>query len=314
MGLKEKKILVTGGGGFLGPHVIRRLEECGVPEKNIFAPRSKDLDLRLLENCRQAVADRDIVIHLAGVTGGIEFHRQNPASIFYNNLMMGVQIMEAAREAGIGKFVTIGSATEYPEHAPLPFKEEDLWRGFPEPLHAPYTIAKKMLLVQAQAYRRQYGFNAIHLLMTNMYGPGDKLNSSFVIPSLIRRIWQAKQKRQSFIEIWGTGNPTRDFLYVEDAALGIVLAAEKYDKPDPVNLGSGWEISIKELAELIIYLMDFRGEIRFDTSKPDGQMRRMMDISRAENEFNFKALTDFEGGLKKTISWYVPEFEKSLKD
>lgn len=313
MNLINKKILVTGGAGFLGRHVVRRLLKSGVEEKNILIPRFEDCDLRLRENCQQVVRGQDLVIHLAGMTGGIEYHKQYPAMIFYDNLMMGIQLMEAGREAGIEKFITIGSATEYPENASLPFREEDLWQGFPEPIHAPYTVAKKMLLVQAQAYRKQYGMNAIHLLMTNMYGPGEKLDSSFVIPSLMRRVWQAKKENQSSIEIWGTGKPTRDFLYVEDAADGIVKAAENYDKSDPVNIGSGWEISIRELAEIIVRLMDFKGTIKFDASKPDGQMRRMMDTTRAEHEFGFKASTDFEIGLKKAIDWYIPELEKSLK-
>ncbi|MEK7180873.1 MAG: NAD-dependent epimerase/dehydratase family protein [Patescibacteria group bacterium] len=310
MNLKKKKILVTGGAGFLGQHVVRRLLEKGIKEQNILVPRIENYDLRLIENCEKVVKGQNLVIHLAGLTGGIEYHKQNPATIFYDNLMMGIQLMEAARKAEVEKFITIGSATEYPENAPLPFRESDLWRGFPEPIHAPYTVAKKMLLVQAQAYRKQYDFNAIHLLMTNMYGPGEKLDSSFVIPSLIRRIWQAEKENQNFIEIWGTGKPTRDFLYVGDAAEGIIKAAESYNKPEPVNIGSGWEISIKELTGIIVRLMNFKGEVRFDETKPDGQMRRMMDTTRAEQEFDFKASTDFEVGLKKAIGWYIPKIEK----
>ena len=313
MDLKKKKILVTGGAGFLGQHVVQFLIQRGVDGKNILVPRSENCDLRILENCQKVVIGQDIIFHLAGMTGGIEYHKKNPAVIFYDNILMGVQLMETAREVGVSKFVTIGSATEYPENAPLPFKESDLWHGFPEPLHAPYTIAKKMLLVQAQSYRKQYGFNAIHLLMTNMYGPGEKLDSSFVIPSLIRRIWQAEKEGRDFVEIWGTGKPTRDFLYAKDAAEGIVLAAEKYDKPEPVNIGSGWEISIGELAEIIVRLMNFKGKIKFDETKPDGQMRRMLDTTRAEQEFGFRAATDFETGLMETINWYLPKLENSSK-
>jgi len=302
MNLRSKKILVTGGAGFLGKHVVRKLVEHGVPEGNIAVPQAEDCDLRFVENSRRAVRGNDVVVHLAGVTGGIEFHRQHPASVFYDNLMMGVQLMEAAREKGVEKFVTIGSATEYPERAPLPFKEETLWDGFPEKLHAPYTVAKKMLLVQAQAYRKQYNFNATHLLLTNMYGPGEKIEeTSFVIPMLIKRIGEAKKTGANFIDVWGTGRATRDFLYVEDAAEAIFLAAERYDKPEPVNIASGWEISIQELVELIAKLMGFQGEIRWDTSKPEGQLRRILDASKAEREFGFRAKVDFETGLQKTI-------------
>ncbi len=304
MDIKRKKILVTGGSGFLGQHLVRKLLERGAAKENIFAPPSSRFDLREKENCFEAVTGCDLVIHLAGVTGGVLFHQDNPAKTFYDNLTMGVYLMEAARLTGVKKFVTIGSATEYPERASLPLKEGDIWDGLPEELHIPYTVAKKMLLVQAQAYRKQYGFNAIHLLLTNMYGPGEKPESDLVIPMIIKRIWQAKKTGQDFIEPWGTGRPTRDFLYVEDAAEGVILALERYDKPEPVNLGSGWEISIKELANLIARLMDFKGEIRFDSSKPDGVMRRMMDTTRAEKEFGFKAVTDFEAGLKETIKYF----------
>lgn len=304
MDLKGKKVLVTGGAGFLGGHVIQALRSRGVPDADIFVPRSEVCDLRFLRNCEEAVRGRDVVIHLAGITGGIEFHKKNPAKIFYDNLMMGIQLMEAGRKAGAQKFVTIGSATEYPEGAPLPFKEQDLWMGFPERIHAPYTIAKKMLSVQAEAYRRQYGSSAIHLLMTNMYGPGQALQNDMVIPSVIRRIWKALHEGQSVLEVWGTGRPTRDFLYAKDAAQGILLATEQYDKSEPVNIASGWEISIRELTALIARLMNFQGEITFNTSKPDGQMRRVLDTSRAEREFGFRATTDFETGLRETIDWY----------
>lgn len=301
--LQYKKILVTGGTGFLGQHIVRNLLARGVPQKNIFTPKSEDLDLRKRENCRKAVAGRNVVIHTAGITGNVELHKNHPARIFYDNLMMGVELMEAARVSGVEKFVTIGSATEYPNNARLPYREEDLWIGPVEENHAPYTIAKKMLLVEAQAYRKQYGLNAIHLLLTNMYGPGEHEDGG-PIPSMIRRVADAKKNGRNFMEIWGTGKPTRDFLYVEDAAEGIILAAEKYDKEEPVNLGSGYEISIKEVAETIMRVMNFTGQLKFDASKPDGLMRRLLDASRAEREFGFRAMTDFEKGLKKTVTYH----------
>lgn len=307
MELRNKKILVSGGSGFLGNFVIKTLIERGVPEENIFVPRSSEYDLRKWENCAAVVKNREVVIHLAAKVGGIGFNREKPGELFYDNAIMGIQLMEAARQAGIEKFVAIGTICAYPKFTPVPFKEEDLWNGYPEETNAPYGLAKKMILVQAQAYRQQYGFNAIYLLPVNLYGPGDnfKPESSHVIPALIKKVADAKKENKPFIEVWGTGRATREFLYVEDAAEGIILAAEKYDKPDPVNLGSGMEISIKELTELICRLMDFRGEIRWDASKPDGQPRRMLDISRAEKEFGFRAKTAFEEGLKKTIEWYL---------
>jgi GDP-L-fucose synthase len=303
MDLKSKKILLTGGAGFLGSHVVKKLLDCGVRRENIFVPRSRELDLRDKKNCERVVLGQNLVIHLAGITGDTEFHRENPAKIFYDNLMMGVELMEAARLTGVEKFVTIGSATEYPENAPLPMSEENLWIGFPEAVHAPYTVAKKMLLVQAQAYRKQYSFNAIHLLLTNMYGPGKEAAKGFVITNIIKRVLEAERSGKNEIEVWGTGKPTRDFLYVEDAAEGIVLAAEKYDKPEPVNLGSGWEVSIKEIAETICGLMNFKGKIRWDIEKPDGQLRRMLDTGRAEREFGFRPRTSLENGLRATIEW-----------
>jgi len=304
--LQNKKILVTGGAGFLGSCVVEKLLARGVPKESIFVPRSGDFDLRIWENCQKVVTDRDIVIHLAAKVGGIGFNQEHPAELFYDNLMMGAQMMEAARQASVEKFVAIGTICAYPKFTPVPFKEEDLWNGYPEETNAPYGLAKKMMLVQARAYRQQYGFNAIYLLPVNLYGPGDNFNpsSSHVIPALVKKVAEAKQASAPYIDVWGTGSPTREFLYVDDAAEGVVLATEKYNEPNPVNLGSGTEIAIKNLTELICKLMDYKGEIKWDASKPDGQPRRMLDVTRAEREFGFKAKMDFEEGLKKTIEWY----------
>ena len=307
MNLKNKKILITGGAGFLGSFVVQKLINRGVPQKNIFIPRSKDLDLRKWENCVKAVKNQDIVIHLAGNVGGIGFNREKPGEIFYDNLIMGVQLMEAARKAEIDKFVAIGTICAYPKFTPVPFKEKDLWSGYPEETNAPYGLAKKMLLVQAQAYHQQYGFNGIYLLPVNLYGPGDNFDpsSSHVIPALIKKIVDAQKSGEKHIDVWGTGKASREFLYVEDCAEGIVLATEKYNKPDPINLGANREIKIKDLVRLICKFMDFKGEIRWDKTKPDGQLRRMVDATLAKKEFGFKAKTDFEKGLRKTIGWYL---------
>lgn len=304
--LEGKKILVTGGAGFLGSHLIEELVEKGVPRNNISIPRSKDLDLRVLANCAKAVQGMDVVIHLAGNVGGIGYNREKPGELFYDNIMMGVQLMEEARKAGVKKFVGLGTICQYPKYAPVPFKEKDLWNGYPEETNAPYGLAKKMLLVQAQAYRQQYGFNAIHLMPVNLYGPGDNFDpeSSHVIPALIKKFIDAKNKGDKSVVVWGTGKPTREFLYVEDAVKAIILAAEKYNKPEPVNIGSSFEISIKELAEMIKKLTGFKGRIVWDKTKPDGQPRRKLDTAKAEKEFGFKSKVSFEEGLKKTIDWY----------
>ncbi|MBI2042725.1 MAG: GDP-L-fucose synthase [Candidatus Nealsonbacteria bacterium] len=283
------------------------LEKRGVPKENLFLPAAQELDLRKWENCQQAVKGQDIVIHLAAKVGGIGLNQEKPGELFYDNIIMGTQLMEAARQAGVQKFVAVGTVCAYPKFTPVPFNEENLWQGYPEETNAPYGLAKKMMLVQAQAYRQQYGFNAIFLLPVNMYGPGDNFDSSssHVIAALIKKIHEAKRDGRNYIEAWGTGEPTREFLYVEDGAEGIILAAEKYDKPEPVNIGSANEISIKDLAEMLCRQMDFNGEIRWDAEKPDGQPRRQLDVSRARDEFGFVAQTLIEDGLKNTIDWFL---------
>ena len=304
--LQNKKILVTGGAGFLGKHVITRLIEEGVARKNIMVPRSKVYDLRKKSDCKKVVQGVDIVIHLAANVGGIGYNQKNPGTLFYDNLLMGVHMMEEARKAGVDKFIAIGTICAYPKFTPVPFREEDLWDGYPEETNAPYGLAKKMLLVQGQAYRQQYGFNAIYLLPVNLYGRGDNFDpkSSHVIPALIRRFIDAKKNKEKDIVVWGSGNATREFLYVDDCAEGIILATQHYNKPIPVNLGSSFEISIKRLAELIKELTGFEGMIIWDKTKPDGQPRRKLNTQKAKKEFGFVAKTDFEEGLKKTIEWY----------
>jgi GDP-L-fucose synthase len=305
--LTTKRITVTGGAGFLGAYVVRKLKGSGC--KNIFVPKRSDYDLVNNEAVKKLYIDAapDIVIHLAARVGGIGANEQNPGKFFYENLMMGVQMMEQGRLAGIEKFVAIGTICAYPKFAHIPFKEEDLWNGYPEETNAPYGLAKKMLLVQAQAYRQQYGFNAIYLLPVNLYGPGDNFDpeSSHVIPALIKKCVDANKHGSKKIVVWGTGKPTREFIYVEDAAEAIVLATERYNKGEPVNIGSGIEISVKDLVGLIAELTGFEGQVVWDTSKPDGQPRRRLDISRAEREFGFKAKTKFKEGLRKTIDWYL---------
>ena len=305
------KILLTGGAGFLGSHIVENLvEKRGVSRDNIVIPRSRDLDLRIWENCRRTVADSDLVIHLAARVGGIGFNQRNPGPLFYDNIIMGAQLIEAARHAGVKKFVQIGTVCSYPKYTPAPFKEESLWDGYPEETNAPYGIAKKALLVMAQAYRQQYEMNIIYLVPVNLYGPKDNfdLYNSHVIPALIRKFVEAVRRGDKKVVVWGTGNSSREFLYVEDAAEGIIAAAEKYDKADPVNLGTGTEITIKELVKLIARLTDFKGQVVWDTTKPDGQPRRCLDTSRAEKEFGFKAKTDFVSGLRKTIKWYNEKY------
>lgn len=306
MDIKDKRILVTGGHGFLGSAVVRALLAHSVPRGRISTPSSKEADLMDRKNADRVVRGHDVVVHLAAVVGGIGANQAHPGKFFYDNALMGIQLMEAARQAAVKKLVVIGTICEYPETPPIPFKEEDLWNGYPAPVTAPYGLAKKMLLVQGQSYRAEYGFNAIHLLPTNLYGPGDDFDPihSHVIPALIRRIVEAKSRNASFVESWGTGNATRDFLYVDDAAEGIVLAMERYEKDAPVNLGSGREVPIRELVGTIAKIVGFTGELRWDTSRPDGQPRRRLDISRAVKEFGFDPKISFEEGLGRTIEWY----------
>jgi GDP-L-fucose synthase len=309
----NKRILVTGGAGFLGSFVVEKLRERGC--KDIFVPRSKDYNLVEMEAVKRlyAAVKPDTVIHLAARVGGIGANRTNPGKFFYENLMMGVQMMEVGRQVGLEKFLAIGTVCAYPKFTPVPFKEEDFWNGYPEETNAPYGLAKKMLLVQAQAYRQQYGFNAVYLLPVNLYGPRDNFDpeSSHVIPALIKKCVDAMSQpptsnlQPPSITVWGTGKATREFLYVEDCAEAIVLAVEKYNKSEPVNIGAGFEISIKELVKLIAKLTAFKGEILWDASKPDGQPRRMLDTTRAFKEFSFRAKTSLEEGLKKTINWYL---------
>jgi GDP-L-fucose synthase len=301
-----RRVMVTGGGGFLGTAVVRRLQVGGADQ--IFVPRSNDYDLRTRDGIGRALAEGrpDLVIHLAAVVGGIGANRENPGRFFYENAIMGIELMEQSRLAGVGKFVQIGTVCSYPKFTPVPFREEELWNGYPEETNAPYGLAKKMLLVQGQAYRQQYGFDVIHLIPVNLYGPGDNVNpsSSHVIPALIKKCVDAREAGEDHIDVWGTGSASREFLYVEDAAEGIVLGAERYDAAEPVNLGVGSEITIRDLVGLIVRLTRFAGEIRWDPSKPDGQPRRALDTSRAREQFGFVATTVFEDGLRRTIEWY----------
>lgn len=303
MKLQNKKIVVTGGAGFLGRHLIKKLKAYDAMD--VFVPRSKEYDLRYREVCNRVVKGADIVIHLAAQIGGIGYIDERAGEIYYNNLIMGTELMEASRAGGVEKFVSIGTVCEYPKDTPLPFKEENLWNGYPEETTAPYGWAKKMLIVQGKAYKKQYGFSAVHLLPVNLYGPGDNFDrvSSHVIPSLIKKVLDAKEARKEYVEVWGSGKATREFLYVEDAAEGIVLATKNYDGIEPVNLGNGVEISIEEVTETIMDIVGYKGYIQWNSKKPDGQPRRQLDISKAK-KFGFTARTGLLEGLKKTIEWY----------
>lgn len=308
-----KRVTVTGGAGFLGRHVVQALEQRDVVD--VFVPRSADYDLRTHDAIQALFDDAqpNLIIHLAAVVGGIGANRERPAEFFYDNITMGTQLLHAAWQHRVKKFVTIGTVCAYPKFTPVPFKEDDLWMGYPEETNAPYGLAKKMLLVQGQAYHQQYGFHAIYLLPTNLYGPHDNfdLQTSHVIPALIRKCLEAKQRGDAQIIAWGTGSPTREFLFVEDAAEGILLAAERYNGIDPINLGSGMEISIKSLVEKIAAAVGYQGEIVWDDSKPDGQPRRSLDTSKAYEAFGFQAQTDFDEGLQKTVDWYLETIQES---
>jgi GDP-L-fucose synthase len=303
----KTRFLVTGGAGFLGQKVVEGLRLRGA--QSITVPRSRDHDLRKEASIARLLEDQrpDVIIHLAAVVGGIGANRANPGKFFYDNLVMGVQLMEQARLFGVRKFAAVGTVCAYPKLARVPFREDEIWDGYPEETNAPYGLAKKMLLVQAQAYRQQYGYNAIYLLPVNLYGPRDNFDpdSSHVIPALIKKCVEARRAGRPTVDVWGTGSATREFLYVDDCAEGILLATERYDKPEPVNLGSGQEISIKDLARTIAALTGFSGEIRWDPSKPDGQPRRCLDTSRARAELGFEAKVPLEEGLRRTVEWYA---------
>ena len=300
-----KRVAVTGGAGFLGACVVERLRAAGVTP---FVPRSRDYDLVQADAVKRFYDDArpELVIHLAAAVGGIEANRRSPGRFFYQNLVMGAQLMEEARVRGVAKFVAIGTICAYPKFTPVPFRKESLWDGYPEETNAPYGLAKKMLLVQAQAYRQEFGFNAIFLLPVNLYGPGDNFDpqSSHVIPALIKKCVDARERKDAEIVVWGTGRPTREFLYVTDAADAVVLAAERYNASDPVNVGAGFEISIHDLVALIVEYTGFRGAIRWDSTKPDGQPRRCLEIGKAQEAFGFRAKIPFEEGLRRTIAWY----------
>jgi GDP-L-fucose synthase len=306
---RDKRVVVTGGAGFLGSSVVQALHTRGAAD--VFVPRSRDYDLRDLRAIRRMLVDArpDVIIHLAARVGGIGANRAHPAEFFYDNLMMGAQLLHESYLAGVAKFVAVGTVCAYPKFTPVPFMEDDLWNGYPEETNAPYGLAKKMLLVQSQAYRQQYGFNSIFLLPVNLYGPGDNFDpeSSHVIPALIKKCMDAKMNGEPFVEVWGDGSPTREFLYVHDAAEGILLAAERYDGSDPVNIGSAYEISIRELVQLVALFTGYRGNITWDADKPNGQPRRKLDTTRAQQLFGFRARTPFQLGLQQTIAWYIAQ-------
>lgn len=306
MELANKKILVTGGAGFLGKQVVAQLKEAGAKEENILVTRSRDYDLTKMDACQRAVEGQDVIVHLAAHVGGIGLNREKPAELFYDNLMMGTQLIHAAYQAGTEKFVCVGTICAYPKFTPVPFKEDDLWAGYPEETNAPYGIAKKALLVQLEAYRQQYGFDGIYLLPVNLYGPEDNFNprSSHVIPALIHKVHEAQVNGDKELPVWGDGSPTREFLYSTDAARGIVMATQNYSDAAPVNLGTNSEISIRDLAELICEVMGFEGKLVWQTDKPNGQPRRCLDTERAKQAFGFEAKTDFREGLKNTVEWY----------
>ena len=306
LSLQDKNILVTGGNGFLGKQVVDQLCQAGATIGRISTPRSRELDLVKWDSCQQAVKNQDVVVHLAAHVGGIGLNREKPAELFYDNLMMGTQLIHAAYQEGVEKFVCVGTICAYPKFTPVPFKEDDLWNGYPEETNAPYGIAKKALLVQLEAYRQQYGFNGIYLLPVNLYGPEDNFDprSSHVIPALIRKVHEAQERGDKQLQAWGDGSPTREFLYSTDAARGIVMATQSYNEAAPVNLGTNQEVKIKDLVETICELMCFEGEIVWQTDQPNGQPRRCLDTQRAKEKFNFVAETEFRQGLKNTIEWY----------
>lgn len=306
--LENARILVTGGSGFLGSHVVEELERHGIDRDRIVIPRSADYDLVREDSVARMFRETrpDVVVHLAAVVGGIGANSARPGEFFYKNLIMGVQLMEQARLADVRRFLTVGTVCSYPKHTPVPFREDDLWSGYPEETNAPYGIAKKALLVQGQAYRQQYGFEAVHLLVVNLYGPRDDFDpaTSHVIPALVKKCVEAREEGRDRIVVWGDGSPTREFLYVKDAAEGIVLALERYADPDPVNIGSGTEISIRDLVGKIVEITGFEGRIEWDDSKPNGQPRRCLDTSRARKRFGFAARTGLDEGLAETVRWY----------
>jgi GDP-L-fucose synthase len=310
---KDNKFLLTGGAGFLGSFIVEKLLRKGVKKQDIRIPRSKDHDLRTWKNCKEVVKDIDIVIHLAARVGGIGFNMKYPADLFYDNAMMGIQLLEASRLAGVKKFIGMGTVCSYPKFTPVPFKEDDLWNGFPEETNSPYGIAKKILLVQQQAYRAQYGFDSIYLIPVNLYGPRDHFDSedSHVIPALILKMSEAKRNNEGKVTVWGTGRVSREFLYVEDAAQAILDATENYNKPEPVNIGTSEEIMIKDLVDLIKDLVGYKGNIVWDSEKPDGQPKRKLDVSKAEQQFGFKSTINLEQGLQKTITWFNNNYYNS---